>query len=127
MRLTILRIKPNPAGKDRPSHGGPTPSQLGGEWVDFRNDTGGAVSLAGVALYHLAYASSGEAAWQRVMGFKGDLPASEIVRVHSGKVRDVSVINNEDRVERAIVTSQCAYKLAAQYFVWAVTIDDPWS
>lgn len=40
MELTIVRIKPNPAGKDRPAYSGPTAEQLAAEWVDFRNDSG---------------------------------------------------------------------------------------
>lgn len=40
MRLIVIRIKPNPTGKDRPPHGGLTAAQLAGEWVDFRNVTG---------------------------------------------------------------------------------------
>ena len=51
MRLTIIRIKPNPAGKDRPPHGGPSPSQLAGEWVDFRSDAGKDVPLDHISLW----------------------------------------------------------------------------
>jgi len=53
MKLTIIRIKPNPAGKDRPPHGGPSPAQLAAEWIDFRNEQGQDVSLNGVSLWHL--------------------------------------------------------------------------
>jgi hypothetical protein len=97
MKLLIIRLKPNPVGKDRPPQGGPTPTQLAAEWVDFRNDTGQSVKLNGVALYHLAYALNGQTSWQRITGFTGDLPAGEIVRVHSGRVRDLAVISADDR------------------------------
>ncbi len=40
MRIMIVRMKPNPAGKDRPARGTPTVTQLAGEWVDIRNDSG---------------------------------------------------------------------------------------
>jgi hypothetical protein len=56
MKLTIIRIKPNPAGKDRPPNGGPSPAQLAAEWVECRNDQGQDVSLNGVSLWHLTYA-----------------------------------------------------------------------
>jgi hypothetical protein len=94
MKLTITSIKPNPAGKDRPRHGSPSPSQLAAEWVDFRNDAQQRVNLEGVALYHRAYAVS-QWHWERIMTFKGDLGVGELVRVHSGQKRD-GVINAED-------------------------------
>lgn len=97
MDLTITRIKPNPTGKDRPPHGGPTAEQLAAEWVDFRNDSGRTLSLDGVALYHIVYSTSGRATWSRIMGFKGTLKPSEIVRVHSGRDRGLAVIRAEDR------------------------------
>ena len=97
MNLLIIRIKPNPAGKDRPPYGGPTPEQLAGEWVDFRNDAGQSVALGGVALYHLAYDMHGQSSWARITGFTGTLSAGEIVRVHAGRERDLSVIRPEDR------------------------------
>src|SRR6266508_2784756 len=96
MSLTIIRIKPNPAGKDRPSHGGPAPAQLAGEWVDFRNDTGQNVTLNGVSLWHLAYNSLGHPDWRLVMNFSGTLPVGKIVRVHAGQNREPSAIRPED-------------------------------
>lgn len=96
MNLTIIRIKPNPTGKDRPRHGSPTPSQLAGEWVDFRNDTGSSVNLDGVALYHHAYTGQ-QWRWARIMTFTGNLGAGEIVRIHSGQRRE-GVIAAEDLV-----------------------------
>lgn len=96
MRLTIVRIKPNPAGKDRPGHGGPTPPQLAAEWVDFRNDTGVDVSLDGISLWHLSYAPGRDAEWERVVNFGFTLPAGTIARVHAGQRRDLSVVRPED-------------------------------
>jgi hypothetical protein len=96
MRLTIIRIKPNPAGKDRPAHGSPAPSQLAGEWADFRNDAGQDVALDGITLWHLAYAPGRQPEWEKVTGFNGTLPAGKIVRVHAGERRAVSVIRSED-------------------------------
>ncbi len=96
MKLRIVRIKPNPAGKDRPGHGGPTAAQLAAEWVDFRNDTGYDVVLDGVSLWHLTYAPGRAPEWARVQNFTGTLPAGKIVRVHAGENRDLSVIRAED-------------------------------
>lgn len=96
MTLTIIRIKPNPVGKDRPPHGGPTAAQLAGEWVDFRNDAGQDVSLNNVGLWHLSYAPNRSPEWQRVMTFTGTLAAGKIVRVHAGQKRELSVIRAED-------------------------------
>jgi hypothetical protein len=96
MELLITSIKPNPIGKDR-SRVGATPSQLAAEWVDFRNDGNEPAPLHAVALYHRAY-SGGTASWDRVTGFRGNLPVGKIVRVHAGRVRDTSVIRQEDMV-----------------------------
>lgn len=96
MKLTIIRIKPNPAGKDRPPHDGPTPAQLAAEWVDFRNDEGQDVVLNGVSLWHLTYAPGREPQWAKIQTFSGQLPAAEIVRVHSGRKRALSVVRSED-------------------------------
>lgn len=96
MKLTIIRIKPNPAGKDRPPHGGPSPAQLAAEWVDFRNDQGQDVSLNGVSLWHLTYAPGRAPEWAKVQTFSGTLPSGKIVRVHSGQKRELSVIRPED-------------------------------
>ncbi len=111
MSLFIIRLKPNPAGKDRPAHGRPTPTQLAAEWVDFRNDAGQPVALGGVALYHLSYAPGRAPQWQRVTGFTGTLPAGQIVRVHAGQVRDLSVIAADDRAgaDHHVFTGEDAY------------------
>jgi hypothetical protein len=94
--MIITSLKPNPTGKDRPRHGSPSPTQLAGEWVDFLNDTGQAVSLNGVALYHRAYGGD-QWRWAPIMTFTGNLGVGEIVRVHSGQRRD-GVIAAEDMV-----------------------------
>lgn len=95
--LRITQLKANPSGKDRTRHGGATVAQLGAEWVDFRNSGVPPINLDGVALYHVAY-SPGEAQghWEQIMTFRGSLPAGEVVRVHSGQVRQLSMLNPED-------------------------------
>lgn len=96
MSLTIIRIKPNPAGKDHPAHGSPSPSQLAGEWVDIRNDAAQDVPLGNISLWHLAYATGRAPEWEKVTGFSGTLPADKIMRVHAGEQRSLSVIRPED-------------------------------
>jgi hypothetical protein len=111
MNLTIVRIKPNPAGKDHPRHGSPSPAQLAGEWVDFRNDTGRDVALDGVSLWHLTYAPGRQPEWARVQNFTGTLPAGKLVRVHAGRARDLSVIRPEDQTgaDFHVFTGEDAY------------------
>lgn len=111
MRLTIVRIKPNPTGSDRPGHGGPTAAQLAAEWVDFRNDSGHDVALDGVSLWHLTYAPGRPRGWKRVQDFTGMLPNAKIVRVHAGQKRDLSVIRAEDMAgaEYHVFTGDDAY------------------
>jgi hypothetical protein len=92
--LFLTQIKPNPTGKDRSRYGA-TPAQLGAEWVDFKNTGTTGVSLDGVVLYHLAF-SGGTSTWKQVMTFSGTLAPGKIVRVHAGRVRDISVLRQED-------------------------------
>ena len=111
MRLTIIRIKPNPSGKDRPAHGGPTPAQLGGEWVDLRNDSGADVSLDGVSLWHLSYSPGRDREWARVVNFGFTLPSGSIARIHAGQKRDLAVLRPEDvaGAEYHVFTGDDAY------------------
>lgn len=97
--ISVYRIKPNPTGKDRNRHGSPSPAQLGGEWVDIRNTGTGVVNTSGVSLYHLAYPASGGKSEYRLVVDLPDcsLKAGEVLRVHSGQRRDLSVLHAEDR------------------------------
>lgn len=96
--LQIIRLKPNPAGKDRVRSSTPSASQLAGEWVDFKNTGSQAVDLAGLELFHLAYqAGGGKPDWQKVRSFSTwVLQPSQVVRVHSGAGQDTSIIRPED-------------------------------
>ena len=83
--LKSVRLKPNPSGKDRTRRGGATATQLGGECVDIQNTGSTPVDLTGVSLYHIAYSGTTDnGTWEKVMGFKGSLPAGQIIRVHAG-------------------------------------------
>jgi hypothetical protein len=83
--LKSVRLKPNPAGKDRTRQGGATQAQLGAEWVDLRNDAGATAALNGLSLYHIAYSGATDnGKWEKVIGFTGNLGAGKVMRVHSG-------------------------------------------
>ena len=93
--LQIIRVKPNPSGKDRNRYGPLDPAQLGAEWVDFKNTGTTSVNLDGVALYNVAY-HGGQGHWEQIMTFRGNLGCGQIVRVHSGKARELSVLRQDD-------------------------------
>jgi hypothetical protein len=83
--LRIIRIKPNPSGKDRVGRYIPA-AQLAAEWVDFQNDGTEPFLLDGIALYHLAYQPQcRDPRWETVQTFSGTLQPQKIVRVHSGE------------------------------------------
>ena len=96
MSLQIIRIKPNPAGKDRNRYSQTPASQLAGEWVDFKNIGSTAFDCAQLELWHRAYHHGQAPTWDKVMSFKGSLEPGKIVRVHSGS-GPYAVIRDEDR------------------------------
>ena len=97
--ISVYRIKPNPAGKDRSRSGSLASAQLGGEWVDLRNSGLYTLNTNGVGLYHLAYPASGGKPEYRLVVNLPDctLKPGEVLRVHAGQRRDLSVLNAEDR------------------------------
>ncbi|MBI3462190.1 MAG: lamin tail domain-containing protein [Planctomycetes bacterium] len=95
--LQSVRIKPNPAGKDR-TRSGANATQLGAEWVDVKNVGSYDVDLTGVSLYHRAYEPDGYSwKWALVMSFRGTLRPGQVLRVHSGSGPE-SALNSEDRI-----------------------------
>jgi len=96
MSLQIIRIKPNPAGKDRTRSGYTSSEQLAGEWVDFQNVGTSSVDLSPIQLWHRAYHHTQAPTWEKVMGFTGSLQLGKIVRVHSGNGPE-TVLRDEDR------------------------------
>lgn len=83
--MKSVRIKPNPAGKDRNRRGAATATQLGAEWVDLKNEATVAVNLNGLSLYHVAYSGATDnGTWEKVQGFTGSIGAGKTMRVHSG-------------------------------------------
>lgn len=98
--LNSIRLKPNPVGKDKAKTGSATPAQLGAEWVDIKNVGTASVAMPGVKVYHVAYPADprGKRKWELVVTFvAGTLAPGKVVRVHSGEVRDLSVLQAEDR------------------------------
>lgn len=93
--LQTVRLKPNPAGKDR-TKTGVSETQLGAEWVDIKNTGSYDVSLAGTNLFHKAYKYDGSWDWELVKALSGILKPGEILRVHSGK-GPLSVLRAEDQ------------------------------
>ena len=95
--LQTVRLKPNPSGKDRTSHGGATATQLGAEWADIENVCSQPIELTGVSLHHVAYSADGRTSrWEQVMGFKGTLQPGKVIRVHAGHGPE-SVLRDEDK------------------------------
>jgi hypothetical protein len=101
MNLTVSQLKPNPAGKDRGASSA-TPGQLAAEWVDIRNDGTTSCDLGKIQLYHRAYVGqSSQWKWAPVVesqvALRGLILPGQTLRVHSGRLRSVSVIRAEDQ------------------------------
>lgn len=95
--LQVIRLKPNPIGKDR-DRTGAAAAQLGAEWLDIRNTGQRPVALAGVEAYHLAYGpGSPHGRWERVAALAGWLDPGRVLRIHAGRFRDLTVLRPEDR------------------------------
>jgi hypothetical protein len=95
--LKTVRLKPNPAGKDR-TRAGATAAQLAAEWVDLKNLGNDRIDLTGVVVKHVAYAPGAvQGHWEVVQSFsKGILSPGQVVRFHAGQDRGVGVIRAED-------------------------------
>ncbi len=100
MNLTVTQLKPNPAGKDRGALGA-SPAQLAAEWVDVYNAGATTCELSDIKLYHRAYVgSTAEWKWAPVVengaAITGHLRPGQTLRVHTGRVRELSVVRAED-------------------------------
>jgi hypothetical protein len=101
MSIRVVQLKPNPAGKD--SLGLAFAAQLAAEWVDVRNDAKTAFDVSRLSMFHRAYAgASSNWQWGSVIAsgaeFTGFLQPGQVLRIHSGRVRELGVIRAEDRV-----------------------------
>ncbi len=96
-RLQTIRMKPNPAGKDRNRYGA-SAAQLAAEWLDIKNVSEVAVNINGVRLCHIAYSDSyPNGRWELVTSFTGTLQPGKVIRVHAGEVKNANQIRAEDQ------------------------------
>lgn len=97
-RLQTIRMKPNPAGKDRTRYGA-SAAQLAAEWVDIKNVSEVAVNITGVRLCHIAYSDAyPNGRWELVTSFSGTLQPGKVIRVHAGEAKNANQIRAEDLV-----------------------------
>lgn len=96
--LKTVKLKPNPAGKDRTRYGGMTAAQLAAEWVDLKNVGNQSIDVTGVIAKHVAYApGAAQGHWEVVLSFsKGILAPGQVIRIHAGQDRGTGVIRPED-------------------------------
>jgi hypothetical protein len=94
--LQTVRLKPNPAGKDKTRNGTASTTQLGAECVDLKNTGSAPVEMDGVKLHHVAFVGGKPSHWELIMSFNGTLEAGKILRVHAGH-GPLSELRPEDR------------------------------
>ncbi len=83
--LYITFALPNPAGKDRPPHSGPSANQLNEEWIQFLNASGRTLDMNGVRLLHQTFDRRCQHTGQDVVAtFQGSLNSGNSFRVHTG-------------------------------------------
>lgn len=101
--LQIFRAKPNPVGKDKVGNT-PKAEQLLGEWVDIKNVGTESVPFRGMSLYHTIFDSrcgtAGEVRSYWEQTGDGVLPVGKILRIHTGRRADESVMLSEDKSGR---------------------------
>lgn len=110
-RLQTIRMKPNPAGKDRTRYGA-SAAQLAAEWVDIKNVSTEAVNMNGVRLCHIAYSDAyPNGRWELITSFTGTLQPGQVIRVHTGEAKNASQIRSEDLVgaDHHLFTGRDAY------------------
>ncbi len=83
--LYVTQALPNPPGRDRPTHGGPSNSQLNGEWIEFANISGRILDISGGRLIHQTFNARCERTNQESLTtFSGSLDAGKSIRAHTG-------------------------------------------
>ena len=99
-KISIIQVKPNPAGKDKAGQS-PKAEQLLGEWVDLKNVGDGAVTLATLNLSHTVFGPGCTPRTDVHRYWRGpsdvSLQPGQIVRVHTGRSLDASLMKAEDR------------------------------
>ncbi len=97
-QLQTIRMKPNPAGKDRTRYGA-TAAQLAAEWVDIKNVSAEAININSIRLCHIAYSDTyPNGRWEIVISFTGSLQPGKVIRVHAGEAKNANQIRSEDLV-----------------------------
>lgn len=93
--LRIIKLKPNPTGRDLGPYA--APNQLAAEWVDLQNNGTESFALSQISLCHIAYqANCSSGKYEIVQTFQWSLGVDEIIRVHSGKAMPVFLMKDED-------------------------------
>lgn len=99
-KIEIHRAKPNPTGKDKAGNI-PIASQLLGEWVDLKNTGDAPVALSTLHLANTEYNEHCVAKPNPVTYWNGEagvsLQPGEVLRVHTGRKRDASLMAAEDK------------------------------
>ncbi|HEX2220181.1 MAG TPA: lamin tail domain-containing protein [Gemmatimonadales bacterium] len=81
----ITSAQPNPAGKDRPPHGGASQRQLNQEWVEYQNTTQKTLSLDTLRLFHYTFDNRCQKTGENQLTyFWGSLSPGHSIRVHTG-------------------------------------------
>jgi hypothetical protein len=95
----IYRVKLSRAGRDRNGSGAPSAEELGSEWADVRNHGSRPTRTAGISLYHFHFPDHGGEAEFRWVANLPDctLQPGEVLRIHAGQPRPLSLLNSEDR------------------------------
>ncbi len=98
--LLVYQAKPNPTGKDLTPHGAARPEQLLGEWVDIENNGAEPIMFSRIQLHHTLFnelcQTKGETELYWSAEGSGLLKPGQILRVHTGRHRDKSLMSALD-------------------------------
>jgi hypothetical protein len=100
LSLLIYQTKPNPTGKDHTPNGAAKPEQLLGEWVDIENNGSESIMFSKIQLHHTLFnelcQTRGETEVYWSAEGTGLLKPGQVLRVHSGRHRDKSLMSELD-------------------------------
>lgn len=103
LSLQIYQVKPNPPGKDQTNNGSPTPEQLLGEWVDLENNGTESVTFSNIQLHRTLFNELCQTKGQTELFWSAEgnglLKPGQILRIHTGKHRDRSLMASVDETE----------------------------
>jgi hypothetical protein len=100
MKLTIVKCKPNPTGKDKDKEK-PLASQLLGETVDLKNEGDATISLSKCRLAHTKFDTNGDPEPKPAVYWQGaslQLKPGQTVRIHTGKSAEKDKMRSEDQL-----------------------------